>query len=112
MYRNTNGSPLAEDLERHFVALTSALRHRDMAEIDGELMARFIEGLWRHNKELTRQLSERAGQGDPPALCVSCKKVRNGDAHWEEVEAYLLERHGVEVSHTVCPECKTELHPE
>ena len=112
MYRNTHGSPLAEDLERHFVALTQALRHGDTTELDGELVARFIEGLWRHNKELTRKLADTLEAGDPPSLCTSCKRVRNGEERWEEVETYLLDRHGVAVSHTICPECKTERDPD
>lgn len=112
MHRNRNRSPLAEDLERHFVALTQALRHGDPAELDRELVARSIEGLWRHNKELTRKLAGTAGPADPPALCASCKRVRKGEEHWEEVETYLLDRHDVEVSHTICPKCKTERYPE
>jgi len=101
------------DLERHFAAVTRALRSGSIGDLDGELTARLIEGLWRHNKELTRQLVAAQAEESPPLpLCASCKKIRNGQDDWEEIETYLLERHGLEVSHTICPECSAKLYPE
>jgi phosphoserine phosphatase RsbU/P len=38
-------------------------------------------------------------------LCMYCKKVREDGDYWQEIEAYLHDHAGSEVSHGICPEC-------
>jgi len=38
-------------------------------------------------------------------MCSYCKKVRDDRNYWQQIESYLNERTGAEVSHSVCPEC-------
>ena len=38
-------------------------------------------------------------------ICCYCKKIRNGDNYWQQVEKYISEYTEVEFSHGICPEC-------
>ena len=38
-------------------------------------------------------------------ICSYCKKVRNDNNYWQQVEAYFGERTGTWFSHGVCPDC-------
>jgi PAS domain S-box-containing protein len=45
-------------------------------------------------------------------ICASCKKIRDGDGYWEQVEAYVQKRSPAQFSHSICPECTRRLYPE
>jgi hypothetical protein len=38
-------------------------------------------------------------------ICAKCKKVRNDDNYWMQVEAYFKDHLDVDFSHGLCPEC-------
>ncbi|MFA6243388.1 MAG: response regulator transcription factor [Candidatus Hydrogenedentales bacterium] len=45
-------------------------------------------------------------------ICPSCKKVRNDEGYWKQVEAYVRDHTEAEFSHVICPPCMKELYPE
>ena len=45
-------------------------------------------------------------------ICASCKKIRNDDGYWQQVESYLSQHTEVEFSHSICPPCVRKLYPE
>lgn len=45
-------------------------------------------------------------------ICASCKKIRNDQGYWEQIEIYIREHSEAEFSHGVCPECIGKLYPE
>lgn len=38
-------------------------------------------------------------------ICAWCKKVRDDEGYWREVESYIHDRTNVDFSHGICPEC-------
>ncbi len=38
-------------------------------------------------------------------ICAYCKRVRDDEGHWKQVEVYVSERTSANFSHGVCPEC-------
>jgi DNA-binding response OmpR family regulator len=38
-------------------------------------------------------------------ICMYCKKIREQDDHWTEIERYVTQRSPAEFSHGVCPGC-------
>lgn len=47
-------------------------------------------------------------------ICAYCKKIRNDQNYWQQVESYVAEHSDAQFSHGICPECydsvvKTEL---
>jgi len=45
-------------------------------------------------------------------ICASCKKIRNDQGYWQNVEEYVHQHSGAEFSHGICPECLAKLYPE
>lgn len=45
-------------------------------------------------------------------ICSKCKKIRDGEGHWTDIEAYIRQRSRTEFSHSLCPECMKELYPD
>ncbi|MBI5767948.1 MAG: response regulator [Verrucomicrobia bacterium] len=46
-------------------------------------------------------------------ICGYCKKIRNDQKYWQEIETYFSQHQGTRFSHGVCPECyKDVLGPQ
>ena len=45
-------------------------------------------------------------------VCASCKKVRDDDGYWNQIDTYIRDHAGVEISHSICPDCMKRLYPE
>lgn len=38
-------------------------------------------------------------------ICMYCKKIRNDQDYWQQIEAYISEHTGTDFSHGICPDC-------
>jgi PAS domain-containing protein len=45
-------------------------------------------------------------------VCASCKKVRDDDGYWSQIDTYIRDHADVEISHSICPDCAKRLYPE
>ncbi len=43
-------------------------------------------------------------------ICASCKKVRDDDGYWQQIESYISEHSDAKFSHGLCPECMIKLY--
>ncbi len=79
-----------------------------------ELLARVRVGV--RVAELQMSLAERVKQLEEAAanihrlqgllpICAYCKKVRNDQNYWQQVEAYLGDHSDLVFSHGICPDC-------
>jgi len=68
--------------------------------------------LHRKNEELQTALEEiKALRGIVP-ICASCKKIRDDQGYWHQVEVYLRNHTDAEFSHGLCPECEKIMYSE
>lgn len=44
-------------------------------------------------------------------ICASCKKIRDDEGAWQQVEAYIRSRSDAQFSHGICPECLEKMYP-
>jgi len=44
-------------------------------------------------------------------ICSRCKKIRDDDEYWHHVEEYLKDQLDMDFTHSICPECASELYP-
>ncbi len=66
----------------------------------------------RLNADLATALGEvRELQGLLP-ICAWCKKIRNDDGYWEELESHIRRTTRTEFTHGICPACKARLLQE
>ena len=45
-------------------------------------------------------------------ICCSCKKIRNDEGYWDQIEQYIGEHADIKFSHGICPDCSKELYPD
>ena len=45
-------------------------------------------------------------------MCSSCKKIRDDQGYWNQVEVYISDHSEAEVSHGLCPDCAQKLYPK
>nr|NJM03058.1 response regulator [Desulfobacula sp.] len=45
-------------------------------------------------------------------ICAKCKKIRDDEGFWKQVDTYIEEHSGATFTHGICPDCLTELYGE
>jgi len=44
-------------------------------------------------------------------ICANCKKIRDDQGYWNQLESYISDHSEVEFSHSICQECAEKLYP-
>jgi hypothetical protein len=72
------------------------------------------QGLEDRVAERTRQLQETVEKMDVLRgllpICSACKKIRDDQGYWKQVEQFVGEHTGARFSHGICPDCQTRLY--
>jgi hypothetical protein len=45
-------------------------------------------------------------------ICSSCKKIRNDEGYWQQIEEYIRDHSEADFTHGICEGCVKELYPE
>jgi hypothetical protein len=45
-------------------------------------------------------------------ICASCKKIRDSEGSWEQLELYIQKHSDAQFSHGICPDCTKKLYPD
>ncbi len=69
----------------------------------GYILAEKVDALEKANQEINTL------QGILP-ICAKCKKIRDGDGYWSQVETYIEGHSKAQFSHGLCKECADELY--
>ncbi len=68
--------------------------------------------LERANRKLRQALEDiKALRGIIP-ICSRCKKIRDDQGYWRQVEEYMRDHSDAEFSHGLCPDCMKKLYPD
>ena len=43
-------------------------------------------------------------------ICANCKKVRDDDGYWQQIESYISDHSDAQITHGICPECFIKLY--
>ena len=44
-------------------------------------------------------------------ICANCKKIRDDQGYWTQIESYIQDRSNAKFSHSICPDCAAKLYP-
>ena len=96
-------------LDRTPKQLTKA-QYQALETLARQVMA--VMELRRVSSHLAKALENiRALHGLLP-ICSYCKKVRDDEGYWEQVDQYIREHSDLEFTHGICPECTQQYFPE
>ena len=45
-------------------------------------------------------------------ICSNCKKIRNDEGYWRQIEGYISEHSDARFSHGICPDCAKKIYTE
>jgi PAS domain S-box len=45
-------------------------------------------------------------------ICANCKKIRDDQGYWTQIESYIQDRSDAKFSHSICPDCAQKLYPQ
>ena len=81
--------------------------------VDASLLGRSIRYAIERQKLLTQiehSMKEiKTLRGFLP-ICASCKKIRDDQGYWTQIETYISEHSDAEFSHGLCPDCAVKLY--
>ncbi len=90
---------------------TGAYLFEEISRLNNELV-NMQRRLSKKNRELEDAMAEvKQLQGLIP-ICASCKKIRNDQGYWQEVEGYIQDHSEAEFTHGFCDTCLAEHYPE
>ena len=76
------------------------------------LLSEKNRALLNEKQQLEKALKDVKALSGLLPICSNCKKIRNDQGYWEQVEVYVRDHSEAEFSHGICPECMKELYPE
>ena len=92
--------------------------HRKLIESFREIIHKNLELLYMNhvlgekNKRLIDYISEIQTLRGILPLCSFCKKIRNDEGYWEQVDVYIQRHSQADISHSICPDCMKKYYPE
>ena len=83
--------------------------------ISGDLLIRAVRYAI-ERKRVEKELQKASDQiktlrGIVP-ICAKCKKIRDDQGYWEQVEVYIRDHTEAQFTHGICPACMEECYPE
>ena len=91
-----------EELTKINKKLETEIDFRKKVELDKEAVI----------SELKKAVSEVKSLRGILPICSFCKKIRNDEGYWDQVEVYVQKHSAVDFSHGVCPNCLQKHYPE
>jgi hypothetical protein len=82
--------------------LRGHIRARQRAEAERERLIAELQEALANVKTLTGLIP----------ICSSCKKIRDDQGYWTQLETYLKQHSDAEFSHSLCLDCVRKLYPE
>jgi DNA-binding response OmpR family regulator len=66
--------------------------------------------LERINQELKQSIETIKTLSGLIPICSNCKKIRNDDGYWQQLEEFIKEHSDAEFTHGLCPECEQRIY--
>ena len=45
-------------------------------------------------------------------ICAACRKIRDKQGFWHDLEIYIRQHSEADFTHGICPDCRRRLYPE
>lgn len=82
-----------------------------LIEIQQQLEQKTVD-LEKLNQNLLQALAEVKTLSGLLPICAHCKKIRDDDGYWNQIESYMAKRTDVEFTHGICPDCAKKFFPD
>jgi len=90
-----------ENLDAHLTVMVDVTQRKQVEEEREKLINELQEAL-KEIKTLRSMLP----------LCSFCKKIRDDQGYWEQVDVYIHKHLQADISHSICPDCAKEQYSD
>lgn len=92
-------------------------RIRIAAEVESSLKEREIitlknTELLKTNNQLRDALAQVKTLSGMLPICAFCKRIRDDDGYWQQIESYISRYSSAQFSHGLCADCMEKLYPD
>jgi integral membrane sensor domain MASE1 len=84
------------------MTLAAVVSERSRTELQREALIHELEQAFNKVKTLKGLLP----------ICAGCKKIRDDQGHWGDLESYVRKHSEADFTHGICPSCAQRLYPE
>ncbi len=98
-----------QDGRLRIIGVTRDIDRRKKLEMERDGLVEELSRALEEEKRLRRE--NRVLRGLLP-ICAQCKRIRDPEGEWHELEDYIQRHSEATFSHTICPSCKVKLYPE
>ena len=112
MRKHTGDASPSDSYQDHIAYILKGLRQMGKVKPVFELIAQMMDRLWQAHQKLALQLSDIQALRSLVPICMHCKKVRDDDGFWGQVESYVTDHFHADFSHGICPDCLEKYYPE
>jgi hypothetical protein len=74
-------------------------------------LPKIIEHDRQNREQLEKATSEIKTLSGLLPICASCKKIRDDQGYWSQIEGYISSHSEATFSHSICPDCAKKLYP-
>ena len=113
---NRMASELGDNIQRREQVESELLRYQEKLE---QRVEKRTADLQASNDELRQEIARRQEAesqvkvlGGLLPLCSFCKKVRDDEGYWQQVDTYIHKHSEADISHSICPECMKVQYPD
>ncbi len=112
--------PFQDTNSKHYIILIQDITRRKKAEMELKKQEEKMEDLVRQrtaaledtNRKLQLALCKVKLLSGMLPICSSCKKIRDDQGYWNQIEEYIRDHSEAEFTHSICEECAEKLYPE
>ena len=104
---------MVSNLKKAHIEITSANKELSNYKNNLELIVEErTKELKKTNMELSSAISEVKHLKGLLPICSSCKKIRDDNGYWSQLESYISTHSQAEFTHSICPVCAKKLYPD
>jgi len=89
-----------EEIKQANEEIRIEIKERKLAQIEKDKMIVELKNALLEVKKLSGLLP----------ICASCKKIRDDNGYWNQIESYITTHSEADFSHGICPECSEKLY--
>ncbi len=97
-----SGDLIDIDGEPHILSSLDDITARKQAEREREQLICELQSALQRVRQLSGLLP----------ICACCKRIRDDQGYWNQIEVYISEHSDADFSHGLCPECTARLYPD
>lgn len=91
-----------EEIQKSNEEITIEMKNRIRAQIEKDNLIVELEDALHKVKTLSGFLP----------ICTSCKKIRDDNGYWNQIESYIQTHSDADFSHGICPDCAKKFYPD